>query len=233
MPILFTVAAALLLVGGIAVAARRTMHPPVPHPVAGKIHVAAIGDSNTYGAGVLLKGRNRWSYPAQLARLLGDRYQVLNYGLNRSTLQRDGDWPYAANRFAEASLRARADIVLIMLGTNDARGDNWNAEAYESELADFARRYSADGTSTVYLLTPPIAFSNRRGVSGRTVAEEVVPIVRRVAEQESLPLTDVFDVTERGVPAHRDGIHLGADASRLVAEAVAATITTEQDHTSR
>lgn len=234
MPIFLTVAGVLLLiVGGIVFVARRTMHPPVPRPIPGKITVAAIGDSNTYGAGVLLKGRNRWSYPAQLARLLGSRYQVLNYGLNRRTLQRDGDWPYAANRFAEASLRARADIVLIMLGTNDARGENWNAEAYESELADFAALYSADGTSTVYLLTPPVAFHNRWGVSAPTVAAGVVPIVRRVAERESLPLIDIFDVTDRGVAAHRDGIHLDADASRLVAEAIAAAIVPEQNRTSR
>ncbi|MFB7251139.1 GDSL-type esterase/lipase family protein [Microbacterium sp. NPDC056234] len=234
MPIFITVVAVLLLlVGGIAVVARRTMHPPVPRPVPGKITVAAIGDSNTYGAGVLLRGRSRWSYPAQLALMLGDRYQVLNYGLNRRTLQRDGDWPYAANRFAEASVRARADIVLIMLGTNDARGDDWNAEAYESELADFAAHYSADDTSTVYLLTPPVAFPNRRGVSERIVAEEVAPVVRRVAEQENLPLIDIFDVTERGVTGHRDGIHLDAAASRLVAETIAATIISERNHTSR
>ncbi|MBQ1010286.1 hypothetical protein KBX53_04875 [Micromonospora sp. M51] len=232
MLIFITAAVLLLIVGGVAFAARRTMHPPVPRPATGKITVAAIGDSNTYGAGVLLKGRNRWSYPAQLAQMLGDRYQVLNYGLNRRTLQRNGDWPYAANRFAEASLGARADIVLIMLGTNDARGDNWNAKAYESELADFAARYSADGTSTVYLLTPPVAFSNRRAVSERIVAEEVAPIVRRVAEQHSLPLIDIFDVTERGVTTHRDGIHLDAAASRLVAETIAATIGPEQDRTS-
>ncbi|GAT71757.1 GDSL-type esterase/lipase family protein [Microbacterium hydrocarbonoxydans] len=224
MPFFIAIAVALLIASGIAYAARRTMHPPVPRPEAGKITVAAIGDSNTYGAGVLLKGRRRWSYPAQLARLLGDSYQVLNYGLNRRTLQRDGDWPYAANRFAEASLRARADIVLIMLGTNDARGGNWNADAYESELADLAIRYRAGGRSAVYLLTPPVAFPNRRGVSERIVAEEVAPIVRRVAARLGLPLIDVFAVTEQGVTAHPDGIHLDAEASRLVAEAVAAAI---------
>ena len=224
MLIAIVIAALLLMAGGITYAARRTMHPPVPRPKPNKITIAAIGDSNTYGAGVILKGRNRWSYPAQLARMLGDSYQVLNYGLNRRTLQRDGDWPYAANRFAEASLRARADIVLIMLGSNDARGDNWNAEAYESELADLATRYRAGGASSVYLLTPPVAFANRRGVSERVVAEEVAPIVRRVAERLGLPLVDVFAVTQHGVASHPDGIHLDAEASRLVAEAVAAAI---------
>lgn len=229
MQIFIVVAAVLLLiVGGVVYTARRTMSPPVPRPSDGKITVAAIGDSNTYGAGVLLKGRNTWSYPAQLAHILGEPYQVLNYGLNGRTLQRGGDSPFAANRFAEASIRARADIVLIMLGTNDSRGDNWDAKTYESELVDFAACYGASNRSTVYLLTPPVAFPNRLGVSERIVAEEVAPIVRRVAEQHGLPLIDVFNVTERGVATHRDGIHLDADASNLVAATIAARILSSQ-----
>lgn len=222
--IFYLLAALFLLVGGVLYVARRTMHPRVPRPQPGRIIVAAVGDSNTYGAGVILRGRGRWSYPAQLGRMLGGRYQVLNYGLNRRTLQRDGDWPYTANRFAEASIDARPDIVLLMLGTNDARGDNWNADAYEAELADFALRFAAAGASTVYLLTPPIAFPNRRGVSARIVAEEIAPIVRRVSQKLGLSLIDVFRVTERAVTGHRDGIHLDAAASRLVASTVADVI---------
>lgn len=203
-----------------AIVFTRIMYPPPPRPREDRIRIAAIGDSNTYGAGVLLRGRRRRSYPAQLGRILGDRYQVLNYGVNRCTLQQEGDWPWDATPFAEESLRARPDIVLIMLGSNDARGDNWDAERYETELTAFVERYRTRGAD-VHLLTPPVAFANRGGVSARLIEDEVAPIVRRVAGTLGVDLIDVFEVTARSVTSHPDGIHLDARSSRLVAETVA------------
>lgn len=213
-----------VLTGTVALVYRRVMYPPPPRPREDRIRVAAIGDSNTYGAGVLLRGRTRRSYPAQLGRLLGERYQVLNYGVNRCTLQQEGDWPWDATPFADASVRARPDIVLIMLGTNDARGDNWNAERYESELAAFVERFRRHGAE-VHLLTPPVAFTNRGGVSARIVEEEVAPIVRRVAGALGVDLIDVFEVTARSTASHPDGIHLDTRSSRIVAETIARALT--------
>lgn len=210
-----------LLLGGTGVVAyRRIMFPPLPRPRGHGVVIAAVGDSNTYGAGVLFRGRRRRSYPAQLQRILGDRYDVLNYGVNRRTLQREGDWPYDATPFAKASVRIGADIVLIMLGSNDARGDNWHAVRFRRELTAFAERYRSHG-ATVYLLTPPVAFRNRRGVSERLIAEEVAPLVRQVARELGVGLIDVFAVTARSVAGHPDGIHLDARSSRLVAATVA------------
>lgn len=209
-----------VLAAAAAIVYQRIMYPPIPHPRAGRVRIAAVGDSNTYGAGALLQGRKRRSYPAQLEQLLGDGYQVLNYGVNRCTLQQEGDWPYDATPFAEESLRARADVVLIMLGSDDARGDNWNPARYESQLADFALRYRSRG-ATVFLLTPPVAYENRGGVSARTIEEEVAPIVRRVASALNVELIDVFEITARSTTSHPDGIHLDARASGIVAEAVA------------
>lgn len=221
--ILTAAASVALLAGTIAVMYRRIMYPPVPRLREDRIRVAAVGDSNTYGAGVLFRGRARRAYPGRLQQILGDRYQVLNYGVNRRTLQRDGDWPYDESPHAAASLESQPDIVLIMLGSNDARGDNWNPERYASELADFAERYRARG-ATVFLLTPPVAFENRRGVDERIIASEVAPLVRRVASDLHIDLIDVFEVTARTVTSHRDGIHLGARSSALVAATVAGAI---------
>ncbi|MEU4014971.1 GDSL-type esterase/lipase family protein [Microbacterium sp. NPDC028030] len=212
--------ALLAMTGTVALTYRRIMYPPVPRVRQDRIHVAAVGDSNTYGAGVLFRGRARRSYPGRLQQLLGERYQVLNYGVNRRTLQHDGDWPYDATPSAEASVRVGADIVLIMLGSNDARGENWNAARFESELVAFVERYRAAG-ATVHLLTPPVAFENRRGVSARTIEAEVVPLVRRVARARDIGLIDVFEITKASVASHPDGIHLDARSSAIVAAAVA------------
>ena len=53
------------------------------------VKVACVGDSITYGAGI--KDRKKNSYPAQLQSLLGEGYQVRNFGNSGSTLLKKGD----------------------------------------------------------------------------------------------------------------------------------------------
>ena len=57
-----------------------------------KIRVACVGNSITYGSGI--KNRDKDSYPAQLQRLLGDEYEVVNFGRGGRTGLSKGDRPY-------------------------------------------------------------------------------------------------------------------------------------------
>ena len=56
------------------------------------IRVACIGDSITYGYSI--KNRTKDCYPAQLGRMLGDEWQVRNFGVSGATLLKKGDLPY-------------------------------------------------------------------------------------------------------------------------------------------
>ena len=58
----------------------------------GRIKVACIGNSVTYGYGI--EGRDSLAYPAQLQRMLGDNYEVRNFGKSGATLLRHGHRPY-------------------------------------------------------------------------------------------------------------------------------------------
>ena len=57
-----------------------------------RVKVACVGNSVTYGAG--LADREHEAYPAQLQRLLGDEYEVRNFGHNGATLLSRGHRPY-------------------------------------------------------------------------------------------------------------------------------------------
>ena len=57
-----------------------------------KIRVACVGNSITYGSGI--KNRDKDSYPAQLQALLGDEYEVVNFGRGGRTGLSNGDRPY-------------------------------------------------------------------------------------------------------------------------------------------
>src|SRR4051812_3765193 len=68
---------------------------PTPVPVdqyKDKIRLACVGDSITYGAGT--KNPKTDSYPAQLSRLLGDKWLVQNFGVSGATMLRNGDKPW-------------------------------------------------------------------------------------------------------------------------------------------
>jgi len=57
-----------------------------------KIKVACIGNSVTYGYGH--ENPEVTSYPSQLATMLGDDYEVGNFGKSGATLLRKGHRPY-------------------------------------------------------------------------------------------------------------------------------------------
>ena len=83
-----------------------------------RIKVACIGDSITFGA--RLTDRDTHSYPAQLQQLLGNAYEVQNFGVGSLTLIRKGI-PTVWNELPKVQQYA-PDIVIISLGTNDTCG---------------------------------------------------------------------------------------------------------------
>ncbi|NBP25408.1 MAG: hypothetical protein EBU81_12855, partial [Proteobacteria bacterium] len=80
------------------------------------IKVACVGDSITYGAGVEEREKN--NYPKQLGELLGNRFEVRNFGRSGATLSRVGDLPYATTDEFKAALAWQPDMVILKLGTN-------------------------------------------------------------------------------------------------------------------
>ena len=87
------------------------------------VRVACIGDSITYGVGT--DDRETESYPSRLQQLLGDGYEVGNFGKSGATLLRNGHRPYTEQpEFAEA-LSFVPDIAVIHLGVNDTDPRDW------------------------------------------------------------------------------------------------------------
>lgn len=205
---------------GAAVVLRRVASPIPPRVRADGIRVAAVGDSITYGVGVLL-WRHRCSYPAQLERLLGPGHQVLNYGASGRTAQDEGDEPYRETAVYRASLSVDPAVVVLMLGTNDSKPQNWDASRYEQQLERLVEIYrDLPSHPRVYLLTPPAAYANPYAIRGDVIADQVAVIVRRVADRTSAPLVDVHAATAGSPDYFGDGVH----PNRRGAAVIAATV---------
>ena len=198
----------------------------VAEPEEGKIRVACVGDSITYG--FLVAGQPFNSYPAQLEKLLGPAYAVGNFGYSDRTAQKEADRPYIKESLFEKSIAYAPDIVVLMLGTNDTKPANWDAAAYERDLADLVRCYKALPSSpAVYLLTPPPLFPVGEkvwGLQADVLEEDVLPAVARVAEAEDVPCIDVHGIFEDCKEYFPDGCHLNAKGAKLLAQTVASRI---------
>lgn len=90
-----------------------------------RIRVACIGDSITYG--YAMKNRESDCYPAQLAKLLGPRYEVGNFGDSGSGVYTHlkafggkGPRSWSQRGQLEKALAFKPDIVISNLGINDA-----------------------------------------------------------------------------------------------------------------
>ncbi|MDR1805678.1 MAG: GDSL-type esterase/lipase family protein [Clostridium sp.] len=222
LPILLTALACVVAAAaGIGLFAASVMYPAVPRPRGGAPVIACVGDSITYGWGI--KKRRKNSYPAQLQRLLGNTFQLLNYGLSNRTLQDEGDMPYRRNKLYSASLTASPAVVLIMLGTNDLKRRNWDAERFEKALSELVRIYKElPCAPKVFLLNPPPIYQKKntektyRGV----LTEVLLPIFERVAEKEQIGIIDTYSPMQKP-ELYWDGLHPTAEGARVMAEVIA------------
>ena len=82
-----------------------------------RIKVACVGNSVTYGYGI--ENRETNCYPVQLQQMLGDAYEVENFGHSGATLLNKGYRPYTQQEAYQKALRFAGDYVIIHLGLND------------------------------------------------------------------------------------------------------------------
>lgn len=154
------------------------------------VRVACVGDSLTYG-----NASPSTAYPVVLRELLGEGYTVGNFGRNGASVTGapDGNPAYSTLTQYEASLDFNPDIVLIMLGTNDAQDWSNAAASYKADLELLIMSYrKANADVSVILMTSPVVLGvNQYDIVEEDIEQYIAPIQRTVAEEQELALVDV------------------------------------------
>jgi len=181
------------------------------------IKVACIGNSITFGSGI--KHRDSLSYPAQLQRKLGDDWDVRNYGVGGRTLLSKGDRPYVDEPAFEAAKAFQPDVVLIKLGTNDTKPNNWQ---YKNEFKDDYKKLiksfqSLNSKPIVVLLKAVPAFPERWGISDSIIHNHVNPMIEELAENMGLPIIDLHEPFVGHSELFPDLIHPNAEGAAIMA----------------
>ena len=194
-------------------------------PRANAVRVACIGNSITDGFGIDMADVN--SYPAQMQRLLGDGYYVRNYGVSSRTLLNKGDWPYMREPAWREALQFNPDIVVVKLGTNDSKPENWQYGAdYQRDLQQMVDSLKAlPSKPQIYLCTPIPAFKATWNISDSVIVNAIVPIVNKVAKKQRLKVIDLHTLyAADGDKMLPDGIHPDAKGARRLAEIIGEAI---------
>jgi len=169
--------------------------------------IACVGDSITFGGDVAETD----SYPSQLQDKLGDAYTVLNFGHSGATVNSHGDLPYIDQPEYTQALASQPDIVILMMGTNDARTPNDTPDlesTFESDYQSLAKSF-ADLPShpVVYLVTPIRAVLDNE--AQEALMESLIrPAIREVASRLGLPLIELESILGDNTDFYQpDGIH--------------------------
>lgn len=201
----------------------------VPEAWADKVRVACIGDSITFGLGI--QDREVNSYPAQLQKLLGDGYEVRNFGNSGRGVLR-ASWRAADNtkrayifqKEHQEALAFQPQVVICNLGINDV-DDYRNGHA-----AEFVGDYLALLADYQKLPTRPKLFLWTKLAPlapGQRVYEWPEPFLMQreleaVARQADAVGIDMYQPLQaEAARLMPDKIHPNAEGAKLVALATA------------
>lgn len=171
------------------------------------IKVVYVGNSITYGAGI--ENRDRDSYPAVLGQMLGDGYEVRNFGFNARTLLMKGDLPYMKEKMFQEVLSYQPDIVVIKLGTNDSKSFNWKyKQDFPRDMQTMVSAFKAlPSKPKIYLCHPAKAYLVGPQINDSIISNGVIPVVDQIAAKNGVEVIDLYTATS-GMEEHfPDKIH--------------------------
>ena len=183
-----------------------------------RVRVACVGNSITYGATIEKRFQN--CYPTILQQFMGEGYDVRNFGVSGSVVLQKGDYPYKNTSAFREALDFNPDIVVIKLGTNDSKPHNWQyGKDFEKDYADIVHAFAQlPAQPKIYLCLPVPAKQYPSDISDSTIRKGVIPVIRKVAKKEHLPLIDLYKGMEPYYPAQfTDFCHPSAEGASTMA----------------
>lgn len=169
--------------------------------------IACLGDSITYGA----NADNSYtdSYPAQLQKLLGAEYDVMNFGKSGATIRDEADDPYRKTSEYHGATLFCPDIAIIMLGTNDSKTYQVPTvssvkNAYKTLISDLLK---LNEETEIIIATSPYAYSSAYQINNENIEKTIVPAQQAIADEYGLQLVPMHEYTKNMNGNFADGIH--------------------------
>ncbi|WP_040400833.1 GDSL-type esterase/lipase family protein [Cecembia lonarensis] len=187
------------------------------------IKVACVGNSITEGP-----GRDHIdSYPLQMQHQLGESYQVKNFGVSGRTLLKKGDFPYWDEPQYQDVKDFQPDILIIKLGTNDSKPQNWSHKADFKkdyiEIIESLKRHMPENGKVFICIPVPVTKDNF-GIRESVMVNEIKPWLFEIAGATGASIIDLYTPLKNKSDLLPDGVHPNKEGLGIMAKEVAKAI---------
>jgi len=210
------------LVAACLVSSLAAAGPIDPAKYDGPVRLACIGDSITQGSGT--KGN---PYPKQLQEMLGERWEVGNFGVSGRTLLRKGDHSYWKEKAYQNALAFKPDVVVIMLGTNDTKPQNWKHEAdFVADYRDLVNSFLAlESKPRVFICRPTPVIGNGNFNIKEEHIQLQIPRIDALAAELKIGVIDMHAALADKPELIPDRVHPNAEGAAEMAKAAFTALT--------
>lgn len=199
-----------------------------PISYAQTIKVACVGDSVTFGLGIDNQEQN--NYPAQLQELLGEQYEVANFGYSGATMLKNGHKPYWDKPEFKKSQEFAPAIVIIHLGLNDQGNNNWPQHKNEFkgdylEMIALYKNLPSKPTVIICRMTPTFSGHHWFEEGMRESFKEIQIKIEEIAVKAKVALIDLHEPLYRFPEYFPDNLHPTKEGAKIIAQKAYSVIT--------
>ena len=180
--------------------------------------IACVGNSITYG---YLTNSVEETYPYKLQKMLGDSVEVRNFGVPGAAVQFDKFTTYLKTEAYKDLKLFRPEVIIVKLGTNDSRPDEWvNEDFFYADYLRLVRRMKSI-SDQVYLCYPILPYGVKWQERDDILRNKVMKLIKRVSEEEQLPVINLYREEMRdSVNYYLDGIHPTSNGYDIIAKII-------------
>lgn len=199
--------------------------------------IACVGDSLTSGGA----GYENICYPTLLAELLGEGYEVGNFGAGGTSVTEfanttEGDYAYSSymtyGDYYSSSLAFDADLVIIMLGTNDTKKWDRASAVYKRDYLTLINSYKERNPDVEIVIStsPEVLENNSLGIPVGVISEYIYPLQLEIAREVGATVVDFhalfesYSEAQKGFLYRDDGVHLTESAGLELAALIKKTV---------
>ena len=119
----------------------------------------------------------------------------------------------------------RPDIIIIMLGTNDTKSQNWNEESYAADYQALIDTFKTiPSKPKIFVCLPVPVFKTKWGINDSTITAGEIPIIENLAKKNNLQIIDLYHKMSGQGENFFDGIHPNEKGAKIMAEIIAKEI---------